>query len=418
MNNIELITKYSPKAWDTVYKQEAMISLLDATNPAYVQFTGAKTVKIAKWQNGGLHDYYRNNTGDPRVAAAPGSGDFLNNAGFGYQRSAARLVWEEFTLKCDRAAAYQIEKFDNEESGEQLVGLGVTEISRTTIIPEVDAYAFSTIASYCTAGLGNLVVEKIDVNAKPEDTESTKPLAALNKAFVYFSNKEVPIQDQIVFASPNFVNALRETTEVTKFMSQQDYDRKDVNFQIMKYQGRTIVEVSPERLRTDIILFGQEGYSWGNNSNGINFLMVAKSAVIHIVKFEKVRVIGDDLNLAGQGFDGYTIFARIYHDVFVPDNKRVALYCSIEADSVAPKAALDVLVDADGKVKSITTYPGDKLYFVVTSDTAADVDPGEQLTGNITPVRVGDKVTSGTKFYAVQIVNDKYIVKAIYTYTA
>lgn len=137
MNNIELITKFSPKAWDTVYKQEAMISLLDATNPAYVKFEGAKTVKIAKWQNGGLHDYYRNNTGDPRVAA-PGEGDFLNNAGFGYQRSAARLVWEEFTLKCDRAAAYQIEKFDNEESGEELVGLGVSEISRVTIVPRIN----------------------------------------------------------------------------------------------------------------------------------------------------------------------------------------------------------------------------------------------------------------------------------------
>lgn len=143
MNNIELITKFSPKAWDTVYKQEAMISLLDATNPAYVQFSGAKTVKIAKWQNGGLHDYYRNNVGDARVN--PNTGDvtapdtnFVNMHGIGYQKSAARLVWEEFTLKCDRAAAYQIEKFDNEESGEELVGLGVTEISRTTIVPRIN----------------------------------------------------------------------------------------------------------------------------------------------------------------------------------------------------------------------------------------------------------------------------------------
>lgn len=139
MNNIELITKFSPKAWDTVYKQEAMISLLDATNPAYVQFSGAKTVKIAKWQNGGLHDYYRNNVGDGRVLGGSAADTaFLNNNGFGYQQSAARLVWEEFTLKCDRAAAYQIEKFDNEESGEELVGLGVTEISRTTIVPRIN----------------------------------------------------------------------------------------------------------------------------------------------------------------------------------------------------------------------------------------------------------------------------------------
>lgn len=267
---------------------------------------------------------------------------------------------------------------------------------------EVDAYAFSTIASYCTTGLGNLVAEDI----------TDEPLKALNKAFVYFSNKEVPIQDQIVFASPEFVNALRETSEVTKFLAQQDYDRKDINFQILKYQGRTIVEVSPERLRTNIVLFGQEGYSWGADSKKINFLMVAKSAVIHVVKFEKVRVIGDDLNLAGQGFDGYTIFARIYHDVFVPDNKRVALYCSVVETAVAaPAAALDVLV-ANGKIKSITTHPGDKLYFVVTSTATANV--GAELSGTLTNAKVGDTVAATTTWYAID--SDKKVV-AKYTHT-
>jgi hypothetical protein len=139
-NNITLIEKYSTKAWDTVYKQESMSAMLDASNSLMVHFEGAKTVKIAKWQNGGLHDYYRNNVGDERVLDNAGgsvqNANFVNQAGFGYQKSAARLVWEEFTMKCDRAAAFQIEKFDNEESGGQLVGLGVAEISRTTIVPK------------------------------------------------------------------------------------------------------------------------------------------------------------------------------------------------------------------------------------------------------------------------------------------
>ena len=141
--NIDLITKFSPKAWDTVYKQESMSSLLDADS-RLVQFTGAKTVKIAKFQPGGLHNYYRNNNaggyGDPRVPQPQDGEVFLNSMnGFGYQKSAMRLVWEEFTLKCDRAAAFQVEKFDNEESGEQLVGLGVTEISRAVIVPMIFA---------------------------------------------------------------------------------------------------------------------------------------------------------------------------------------------------------------------------------------------------------------------------------------
>lgn len=401
-NNIELITRYSPKAWDTVYKQESMSALLD-TNKELVKFTGAKTVKIGKWQNGGLRDYYRNNAGDPRVELAPQGANFVGSAGFGYQKSAARLVWEEFTLSCDRAAAFQIEKFDNEESGEELVGLGVSEISRTTIVPEVDAYCFSTIASYCSTGLGNLVTGDFAA-------EGAKPLAALNAAFTYFANKEVPVTDQIAFVSPDFMNALRNSSEVTKFLGQTDFENKDIKFTITKYQGRQLVEVSPERLRTNISLFGQEGYSWGAGSKKINFLMVAKSAVTHVVKYEKVKVIGDDLNLAGNGFDGYTVYARIYHDVFVPDNKRVALYCNV-AEGAAPAMTLDVLV-ANGKIKAMTTHPGEKLAFVGTS-TDSSVTVGSTLS-NFTIAHVGDAVAATTTWYAV---NSDKVVLATYTHT-
>lgn len=404
-NNIALIEKYSTKAWDTVYKQESMSAMLDASNSLYVQFEGAKTVKIAKWQNGGLHDYYRNNIGDERVLDNAGgsvpNANFVNQAGFGYQKSAARLVWEEFTMKCDRAAAFQIEKFDNEESGGQLVGLGVAEISRATIVPEVDAYCFSTIASYCTAQLGNL----------KSGIDMAKPIAALNEAFVYFANHEVPVADQIVFCSPDFINALRNTTEVTKFLAQEDFS-KDINFQVLKYQGRTLVEVSPERLRTNILLFGQEGYSWAANSKKIDFLMVAKSAVMHVTKYEKVKVIGDDLNLAGQGFDGYTIFARIYHDVFVPDNKRYALYCAV-SEGAAPAMSLDVLVE-NQKIKSISTYPGEKIAFVGTTTGEATV--GSTLSASaFVAARVGDKVATDTKFVAV---DGNMKVLAVYEYKA
>lgn len=401
-NNIELITKYSPKAWDTVYKQESMSSLLDADS-RLVQFTGAKTVKIAKFQSGGLHDYYRNNNangyGDTRIPEVPQSGaDFVGAAGFGYQRSAMRLIWEEFTLRCDRAAAFQVEKFDNEESGEQLVGLGVTEISRTVIVPEVDAYCFATIASYCSTTLENMVYEEI---APAAAAGKQTPIKALNAAFLYFANHEVPVKDQIVFCSPDFINALRETNEVTKFLGQEDFkEGKDINFQIFNYQGRKLVETAPDRLRTHIELYGG-GYKWGANSRPINFLMVDKAAVIHIVKYEKVKVIGDDLNLAGQGFDGYTIFARIYHDVFVPDNKRIGLYCSVKASGDPMAAKLDILVE-EGKVKAITTWPGEKIAIVLQANAGSAVDTAVgSLGGTKVLVQVGDAIDYSKEYYSV-----------------
>lgn len=404
MNNIELITKYSPMAWDEVYKQESVTSLLDA-NKELVKFTGTKTVKIAKFQAGGLHDYYRNNIGDDRVAQAPEGTEFYGSAGFGYQSSAARLVWEEFTLRQDRAASYPIEFFDNEESGEQLVTLGVKEISRTIIVPEVDAYCLATIASYCTAELGNLVAYELTGNA-----ENDKPLQELNKAFVYFAEHEVPIQDQLVYCSPAFMNALRNTKEVTKFLGQSDFDNKGINFVITKYEGRTLVEVSPERLRTNIVL--GNGFGWASDSKAINFLMVAKSAVTHVVKYEKVKILSGDINLAGNGFDGYTIYARIYHDVFVPDNKRVALYCSVNDKVAAPAPKIDVLVNKDGTIKAITTTPPEKIAFAAKSSVEETV--GNVATGTLTMVGAGDKVEKADVIYSVgpdKKVLAKYTVK-------
>lgn len=134
-NNIELITKYSTKAWDKVYKAEAISSILDAPTGMIKfdeSFEGAKRVKIARFQSGGLSDYYRANK--------PETGDFgtgygATTQGFGYQNSAMSLVWDEYEMRIDRAAKFQVELFDNEETDGLAVGMATTEISRTVIIP-------------------------------------------------------------------------------------------------------------------------------------------------------------------------------------------------------------------------------------------------------------------------------------------
>lgn len=396
LNSIQTITKYSEAGWDKVYKQESVTSLLDS-DPIFTKFEGAKTVKIAKFQNGGLSNYYRNNAGDDRIPTAPTGTNFVGAADFGYQPSPAKLVWEEFTLRCDRAAAFQIEYFDNEESGGELVGLGVTEISRTALVPEVDAYCLSTIADYAKLG-GKVVSTALE----------SKPLTALNAAFQYLEEHEVPADDQLIYASPAFMNLLRNTSEVYKALVQEDYRAsKDIRFKIEQYEGRTIVTVSPQRLRTDINLY-DGGYSWKTGSQAIDFMVVPKSAVSHIVKYEKVKVIGGDTNLAARGFDGYTVFVRIYHDVFVPENKRVALYVHVSGTATTAETS-NVTIDiktkgtgANTAIASINTLPGDALVFVGTSsETGKNV--GDTLDiSKFTKANVGDKLANASNvFYAI-----------------
>lgn len=252
---------------------------------------------------------------------------------------------------------------------------------------EVDAYCLSTIADYALDG-------------GKASGYSEKPIAALNSAFVYFENNEVPADDQVIFVSPDFMNALRNTTEVTKFLGQPDYDKgKDIKFEITRYQGRDLITVSPHRLRTGIVM-GDEGYSWGAGSKKINFLAVAKSAVSHIVKYNAVKVIDGELNLASRGFDGYTIFARVYHDVFVPDNKRYAIYVNtVESAEQTYWATPVVEVNASKKITSISVEPADVLAWVVTS-TDSSPAVGSVLS-NYTIAKVGDTVSATKKFYAI-----------------
>ena len=388
VNSIGLITKYSDQFFDKVYKQDSVTSVLDTTDER-VKFIGAKTVKIAKMQFGGLSNYYRNNA---EAGSAPAGTQFYGSAGFGYQQSNAKMQWETFTLSQDRAASFPIEYFDDEESGGLLVGNAVTEISRTIIVPEIDAYALSTLAANAGA-------------TKSEAITSANALSALNDAFLYFEEHEVPAADQVIYVSPAFMKALRESTQITRFIDSTPGEKK-VNYKITEYEGRTLITVPPTRFRTKYKAY-DGGYGFDSTSKPINFLAVSKSAVIHIKKYEKVKIVSGDLNLAANGFDGYTVYARVYHDVFVPDNKKFGIYANVATTDERPSdlpAKLTVTNDKT-KIASIKIEPADQAALAVKLKTTPEgtINVGDKLDpANVDLIHVGDTFSAGkVKFYAM-----------------
>lgn len=388
VNSIGLITKYSDQFFDKVYKQDSVTSVLDTTDER-VKFIGAKTVKIAKMQFGGLSNYYRNNA---EAGSAPAGTQFYGSAGFGYQQSSAKMQWETFTLSQDRAASFPIEYFDDEESGGLLVGNAVTEISRTIIVPEIDAYALSTLAA--NAG-----------KTKSEAITSANALSALNDAFLYFEEHEVPAADQVIYVSPAFMKALRESTQITRFIEPTPGEKK-VSYKITEYEGRTLITVPPTRFRTEYKAY-DGGYGFGTDSKPskpINFLAVSKSAVIHIKKYEKVKIVSGDLNLAANGFDGYTVYARVYHDVFVPDNKKVGIYANIATEAGTSDLPAKLTITKDGtKIKSIEIEPASQAAIAVTTTKTGDIKVGDKLDPATVSLVYVDQVfkTGETKFYAI-----------------
>ena len=236
---------------------------------------------------------------------------------------------------------------------------------------EVDAYCFSKLASYCSAagstttladgttgvaGLGNLVTLSSTASAT-----NSNALSKLNDALLYFDEHEIPAEDQIIFCSPKFFNYLRnDNTELARYLMQADYD-KNVKFTLTEYEGRQIVVVPPQRFRTAFttVTDSGEGYAFGYydgtnvvESHEIHFIVCAKSAVMHVVKYNKVKILSGDVVLAGGGFDGYMLFARVYHDVFVQDNKRYAIYTCLNGGSDAKSITAATSSTAAKEVKT------------------------------------------------------------------
>lgn len=351
-NSINLITKYGTKAWDKVYKAEACSSVLDGDKDL-LKFQGTKVVRIAKFASTGLYNYNRANKQVSGNYAGSETAGGATGAGYGFQQGNISLEWEEFTLDCDRGTQLRIELSDNEETDGLAVAMATKEFSRTKVVPEVDAYVFSKLVEY--AGTVSSKAISLDDSVGKMGYNPNGPIQALNDAFEVLSDYEVDEANQVIFCSNKFFNQLRSTGEVVKVLRQTEY-KENVKFSIGEYEGREIIAVPANRFRTLINLKGSEGYSWDTGSKRIDFIVADKTAVAHVTKYDKIKVFGPSVV---QDFDGYKINIRIYHDVFVPDNRRVGIYAHVsEGDAPTPDVKF---IYKDNLLSGVAVIPGDMI---------------------------------------------------------
>lgn len=260
---------------------------------------------------------------------------------------------------------------------------------------EVDAYCLSKLAKYA--------IDAGFYTANTTASDASNALTHLNMALQAMEENEVFAEDEIIFVSPAFLNLLRNSTQITKFLTQEDYN-KNIKFRIESYEGRPVVVVTPRRFHTGFKVFSGNagGYYFESGSAPIDFMVVAKSAAMHIVKYDKVKVISGDLNLAGNGFDGYTIYARVYHDVFVPDNKIPGIYVKVNGTTETAdttRATLTLTADTAHKITAMSVKggTGEVAWVKVATGTVSS----GKLTGTITAIGIGDTATQGATYYAI-----------------
>ena len=286
-NSIALAQKFLP-ILDGLYKREALTSRLDAAN-ARVQFTGADTVKIFKTDMSGFGDYSRED---------------------GFPRGNVTSGWETYQLTKDRGVSLDVDAMDDEETLGMAFGTLTREFVRTKEVPELDAYRFAKIAS-----TANIDGTNADITVGTTDCP-----ALIDAAQASMGDNEVPAEGNFLYVSEKFYAGIK--AKITRMLANEN----GVNREVEMFNGMEVVRVPKARFNTAITLNdGLENFGYTITAGGypINFMIINPEAVISVVKHRMPRIFTPTEN---QRKDAYQFDIRLYHDIFVMENKVKGIY--------------------------------------------------------------------------------------------
>ncbi len=414
-NKIGLIEKYTRDAVVQILAAESKSRVLEAdAKRINLDFAGGNIVKVLNLEFDGLSDYKRAANSDYTAAAGYTEFNAGDSTGRGYLASDVGAEWETFQLAYHRGAQLKIDRADDEENAGLLVGHAVSEFVRTKVIPEIDATRFSKLAGFTNTLLGNRVEAAISAN---------EIITKFNAAIEWLTEAESVAENQVFFVSPAVMTLVRNTTELQKKLTQDEYRSRTegVTFAITKYDGRIIEEVPSSRFFTEVNV-GLKGYFPKETSKIINFLLVDKTVALPVVKVDNVRIFTPE---QVQDFNGYKINFELYHDLFVPAKLQSAVYAHVGTAAATSKTArlnVALAAGASGKTK-VTDYVTLPLglsgaLYGIAGDTGFEVGDAIADHSGAVAITVGTEYTafSGDKGYFALVKDGKVIaVSAQYT---
>lgn len=244
----------------------------------------------------------------PQISVT-GLGDYSRNSG--YTDGSVNLEWITSKFNYDRGTKISVDVMDNEESRDIAFTMAGSELMRTKVAPEADAFVFATLAG--TAGISK---------ATPATyADATEFLNALIEAKNKMDEDEVPEEGRILYATPTLMNGVMalDTTKSREILN---------SFTVKK-------KVPQSRFYTAIDLLdgkspGEEAghYKKATEGKEINFMIIHKPAVI---KFDKHTVSDIIPASANPSADADIAKYRKYGIVDVFKNKVAGIYLSHKA---------------------------------------------------------------------------------------
>ena len=280
-NKIAAIKNYTD-VLDKVYRKASVTGCLTSGGRMVRAGRNAKEIMVPKITVSGLGDYTRN---------------------VGYKTGSITFDYETKTFNYDRGIKLLADVMDVEEAGvlDCFVAAG-SELMRTQVAPEADAFTFAEIAGH--AG--------VESEAKSyADAEAPDLLKDLRAVTNDMDELEVSEGGRVLFITPTLKGVLDDFSLVNPNLSKHVLTRFS-----------RIVEVPQRRFYSKIDLLSGEaeqfGYAKAADGKAINWMVVEKSAVIKFDKHVASRVFSPD---ELENLDSYMRKYRKYGIVELLDNK-------------------------------------------------------------------------------------------------
>ena len=244
----------------------------------------------------------------PQISVS-GLGDYSRNSG--YTDGSVNLEWITAKFNYDRGTKISVDVMDNEESRDIAFTMAGSELMRTKVAPEADAFVFATLAG----------IEGISKATPATYADATEFLNALIVAKNKMDEDEVPEEGRILYATPTLMNGVMalDTTKSREILN---------SFTVKK-------KVPQSRFYTAIDLLDGKSpseeaghYKKATEGKDINFMIVHKPAVI---KFDKHTVSDIIPASANPSADADIAKYRKYGIVDVFRNKVAGIYLSHKA---------------------------------------------------------------------------------------
>lgn len=304
INTLETATLFQ-KNLDKVAVQEATTGWMDA-NAGQVIYKGGAEVKIPKLNVQGLGDYDRDN---------------------GYKTGSVSLGYETRKMTQDRGRKFQIDPMDVDETSFVATAASIMgEFQRTQVVPEIDAYRISKLATEAiTANKAGMIEYGYTPGA--ENTSALRKFKEGIKAVRDGYNGPLVCQ-----ATSDFILELE--LELAGKITVITFSKDGIQTQVPAVDGVPIISTPSNRMYTAIKINdgeteGQEkgGYEKGVSAKDVNFFICPRTTPVAVTKQDIMRIFDPKIN---QRLNAWQMDYRRFHDIWVLENKLDSLYFNIK----------------------------------------------------------------------------------------